>query len=251
MEPPEKIEGLCRAFVAGLKAVLGDNLAGVYLYGAVAFPETVDTGDVDGHVILAGPLSEHEKAGLETLHASLARDYPPLGADLDVHYLLLADTRTLAPPPHQLRAGVFDTAWALHCAHIRAGRCIPLYGPDPLQVYPTPAWPDLEAALRGELRYVEEKLEDYPAYCVLNLCRLVYSFQACDVVISKAGAATWAWDALPGWRPLIAAAQRSYAGRAAAQDGALLRSGVPALFRQASHHIGQAAAAAGARLEAG
>jgi hypothetical protein len=244
MSLPERIEPLCQALIDGLKAVLEDKLYGVVLYGALAFPETASTGDVDGHVIVREPLTEQEKANLRELHADLARDHPSLGADLDIYYLLLADTRGSAPPAHQLVPGIVDGSWSLHCAHIRAGRCIVLYGPDPTQDYPAPAWEDLEAALRGELAYVERHLADYPAYCALNLCRLVYSYQTRDVVVSKARAAAWAWQAFPEWRSLIDAARRSYAGQATAQDDALLRLGVPSLLRFALEQIRRCAACA-------
>ena len=58
-------------------------------------------------------------------------------------------------------------------------------------------WPALERALHGELDYVEEHLDDYPAYCVLNLCQLIYSFDTHDVVISKRASEEWADAAFP------------------------------------------------------
>ena len=79
---PLDIQGLCRSLLQGLKEILADKLHGVYLYGALAFPEAGPTGDIDFHVILTKPLTSTEKSGLDDLHASLARDFPPLGAEL-------------------------------------------------------------------------------------------------------------------------------------------------------------------------
>ncbi|MBU0490439.1 MAG: DUF4111 domain-containing protein [Chloroflexi bacterium] len=236
MQPPKDIQDLCRAFADGLGAALGSNLYGVYLYGAVAF-DAGPTGDIDFHVILNEPPGDEERAAIERLHARLARDFPPLGGELDGYYILLDDARQQAPPGHLLLPHVIDNSWALHRAHIRAGRCIVLHGPDPLQVYPPASWPELEDALQGELNYVQEHLDAYPAYCILNLCRLVYSFETRDVVTSKAAAAAWAVDAVSQWQPLIEAAQRAYAHQSTAQDEALMRSKVPHLFQFACQRI--------------
>jgi len=237
MRPADGIRDLCGALLRGLEAALGEKLYGVYLYGAVAFPEGGSTGDIDFHVILTEAPDDSEKAQLNALHAALARDYPPLGAELDGYYILLEEARRTSPPRHQLLAGVVDDSWALHREHIRAGRCIVLRGPDPKEVYPPASWPELRSALQGELDYVEEHLSQYPDYCVLNLCRLMYSFETGDVVVSKRASAGWAFDAFPEWRPLIEAARRSYDRQATAQDQELLRSEVRALFDFACQRI--------------
>lgn len=230
MNTPEEIQELCSAFLQGLQAVLGSKQHGVYLYGAVAFREGGTTGDIDFHVILREPLAEDEKAALRSLHERLARDYPPLGAELDGYYILLEDARRTSPPEHQFLPGVFDVSWALHRAHIRAGRCIVLYGPDPDEIYAPASWGELEHALQGEMEYVERHLAEYPAYCVLNLCRLMYSYRTRDVVVSKRASAAWAVKAFPQWRPLIEAAVKTYDQHATAADRALLESQVEPFF---------------------
>jgi hypothetical protein len=237
MEPPSGIRDLCQAFLHGLDAILGEKLYGVYLYGALAFPEGGATGDIDFHVILRETLDEREKAGLKALHATLAQDYPPLGIDMDGYYLLLEDAGQASPPEHQWLAGVVDASWALHRAHMLAGRCIVLYGPDPTQVYPPPTWPELAEALQGELDYVEAHLDEYPAYCVLNLCRLMYSYQTRDVVTSKRAAARWARDVYPEWQRLVDAAEKTYDHQETAAERELLRSEVGRFFEFACSRI--------------
>jgi hypothetical protein len=237
MDVPLEIQPLCQAFLRGLDSTLGKKLVGVYLHGAMAFPKGGATGDIDLHVILGGPLSEGEKAGLNDLHTTLAREFPPLGAELDCYYILLEEARQTSPPRHQLLPDVIDNSWVLHCEHMRAGRCLVLQGPDPRQLFPAPSWPELVRALQGELDYVERHLAAYPDYCVLNLCRLMVSFDTRDVVISKRASARWAWDAFPEWRPHIEAAVRSYDRKASAQDKELLRSEVKSLFDFACKRI--------------
>lgn len=221
---PEPIQALCADFVQGLTATLGDNLVGAYLYGAWAFPETGATGDVDFHVILKNSLTEYERTALELMHESLAKKYPPLGGELDGYYLLLSDAQSESPPRSQMWKLASDDAWALHRAHILAGRCIVLYGSHPSQIYPPASWTEIESALYGELSYVEMHLREYPAYCILNLCRLMYSFQTRDVVVSKAASARWALEALPEWRNVIEAARKSYERDATTQEEDLIQA---------------------------
>jgi hypothetical protein len=237
LKTPAYIQDLSQAFLEGLKAAIGDKLYGVYLYGAVAFPETTHTGDIDFHVILKGPLTEQEHAVLVQLHEKLAREFPPLGVGMDGHYLLLEDAKGTAQPQSQLASYNVDDAWALHRAHIRAGRCIVLHGPDPRQIYSAASWAELEIDLKDQLHYVEQHLAVYPAYCILNLCRLMYSFEQRVVVISKAAAAEWAWDLYPRWRALIEAAQKSYAKQASVRDEALMEAEVKNLYRFAYDRI--------------
>jgi hypothetical protein len=236
---PEGMKDLCQAFLGGLNAALGDKLYGVYLYGAVAFPESGPTGDIDFHVIVKETLSSEEELRLKDLDTALARDFPPLGAELDGYYILLEEARQTSPPRHQLRPDVTDNSWALHREHIRAGRCITLQGPDPKEVYPSASWLELEDALGGELQYVENHLSDYPDYCILNLCRLMYSFERQDVVISKVAAAAWAWESFPEWRRHIELAKKSYAGQATAEEKQFMMTEVGNLYRFACERIQQ------------
>ena len=230
MPLPARLEPLCAVFIRGLDAALGDKLHAVYLYGAIAFPEADASGDVDYHVIIREPLTGAEKTGIEELHAMLARDYAPAGADMDGYYLLLDDARGTTPPAHQLLPGVIDQSWALHCAHIRAGRYIRLHGPDPAEIYPAVSWPELEAALWHEHDFIARHLTEYPDYCILNLCRLIYSFQARDVVVSKRFSAGWARAAFPQWSGLIDGARASYDLGHRAEDQAALAGQVASFY---------------------
>jgi hypothetical protein len=237
MPPPAHLEPLCAAFVHGLDAVLGDKVCAVYLYGAITFPEADASGDVDYHVIVREPLSGAEKAGLKALHAGLARDYPPAGADMDGYYLLLDDARRTTPPVHQFLPGVIDHSWALHCAHIRAGRYIRLCGPDPTEIYPAVTWAELEDALWQEHDFVAKHLTEYPDYCILNLCRLIYSFRTGDVVVSKRFSAGWAKAAFPQWSPLIDGAVASYERGHPKEDQALLAARIAPYYEFAMEQI--------------
>jgi hypothetical protein len=225
-----EVSKIAQAFVAGLRRILGDKLHGAYIFGAAAFPDALPTGDIDFHVILKSELTDWERSQLEALHETLVEQFPPLGSEMDGYYILLRDAVGTSPPQSQMWARATDNAWALHRAHIRAGRFIHVHGPEPSEIYAPASWPELERALFDELDYVEEHLEQYPDYCVLNLCRLIYSFETKDAVISKAEAAAWALDALPAWRRLVQLAQKSYARQATPEDRQFLLAEVGRFF---------------------
>jgi hypothetical protein len=236
---PENTKTICDEFVHGLTAILGDKLYGVYMYGATVFEDSGRAQDIDCHVILRAAPSGGERESLSALHAELGRRFPPLGGEVDAYYVLLDDAKDTSPPADQLRPGTRDESWALHCAHVRAGRYVALHGPEPAELFPAPSWHDTAAALDHETRFVEGNLR-YPAYCVLNLCRIIYSFLERDVVVSKRFSGHWASRRFPQWAPLIEASLRSYEGEATSEDDELLATEVERFLEFASQRIRQA-----------
>jgi hypothetical protein len=235
-ELPDDVRTICTAFVGGLIAALAGNLHGVYLYGALVWQEAGRAHDIDAHVILRRVPTDVEIAAILAVHADLAKRFSPLGAELDAYYVLLEDAKKTSPPRHRLRAAMHDAAWALHCAHVRAGRCITLHGPEPSDIFPSPTWPDIASALDQEMRYIAGNFRD-PAYCILNLCRVVYSFLARDAVVTKRSCGRWARSRYPQWAPAIEAAARSYDDQAIAQDDELMKEATPRFFSFASQEI--------------
>lgn len=240
MTTRDQVSVIGREFVHGLRRILEDKLYGLYIYGAAALPGDIPTGDIDFHVILTGPLTEDEKSRLYELHDALARDFPPLGVDMDGYYILLEDARGTQPPQSQMWGRATDKSWALHREHIRAGRRIVLHGPDPNTIYLPAGWPEIEQALEGELEYVKEHLDQYPHFCILQLCRLIYSHKTRDVVISKAEAGDWASNAYPEWGRHIEAARKSYARQATTEDRELMLGDIRALLEFAHTQIDRA-----------
>jgi hypothetical protein len=218
MSVSQEVSVIGQAFMDGLQRILGEKLHAAYIFGAAAFPDAFPLGDIDFHVILKSELTEDERAELERLHESLAEQFPPLAVGMDGYYILLRDARSERPPRSEMWQRATDKSWALHREHMRAGRCIVLHGPEPTEIYPPASWQEIERALYGELDYVEKHLHVYPDYCILNLCRLIYSFETRDVVVSKAQASDWARDALPAWGRHIEVASKSYARQATPEE---------------------------------
>jgi hypothetical protein len=240
MSISQEVSTIGQAFVDGLRRILGGKLHGAYVYGAAAFPDALPTGDIDFHVILESELTDSERSDLEMLHESLAEQFPPLGGEMDGYYILLSDAVRRTPPRSQMWDRATDDSWALHREHIRAGRHVVLHGPYPGAIYPPASWPEIESALYGELDYVETHLHECPDYCILNLCRLIYSFETKDAVVSKAQASDWARDALPEWRRHVELARKSYARQATPEDRQFMLAGVGRFLEYAHERIQRA-----------
>ena len=234
---PQEVQTVCTSLLDGLKAALDENLHGVYLYGAMVFPESRYIQDIDFHVIVKRPLTANENEEIRYLHKALANEFPPLGAELDGWYILLDDAQQVSPPRHQVYPDLFDDSWAFHRAHIRAGYCIILHGPDLRQILPTPTWSELVTDLEVARRFAERHLSKYPDYCVLNLCRLIYSYKMKDAVISKRAAAEWVLDRFATWGRLVEAALRSYEKEKREDDRRLLESETERFYQFACDRI--------------
>ena len=74
-------------------------------------------------------------------------------------------------------------------------------------------------------------MHHYPFYCVLNLGRLVYTWETKDVAVSKVAVAEWALQNLPErWSPLVRSALRAYRMEDEESDLERLRKGVRAFY---------------------
>lgn len=225
---PIDVVALLRDFRSGLERVLGDDFAGLFVYGAMLFDHPpVWQADVDFHVLLRTRITPAQRAALHGLHSWLAAHHA-VGRDLDGYYVTLADARRTVPPVSEYDPAHRDDAWALHRAHVRAGGYRVVSGIDPRTVVPEPTWDELRVALQSEMDFVMAHPDEH-AFAVLNSCRVLYSLRAYDVVVSKYEAAGWGQETLGReWSELIAAAVRHYSGAATATDAATLANGTPA-----------------------
>jgi hypothetical protein len=218
---PDEIKEVVEAYLAGLHRILIEKLYGVYMYGASVFPDTGPIQDIDCHVIIRKKLTEAECTALMTAYQELAEKYPYLGSELDAYVILLDDAKGHEIPQHQIIPTIYDHAWALHCAHIRAGYYRVLRGPEPTEIFPEPTWEAIDTALQHELQFVIEHLQ-YPAYCILNLCRILYSYREENPVVSKQFSGHWGIKRFPQWEKLIEAAKRFYLKSHSPEDEILL-----------------------------
>ena len=225
---PPTVLAVCLRLRDGLSRILGGDLVALWAHGASVSPDTpARLGDVDTLGILPGRCDRKTAARIDALHSSLEAEYD---VEIDGWYVLLADAQKSEPPPHAFRPGLVDESWALHRAHLLAGRCAAIHGANPQIILPVPTWLELEQTLQHEFRFVEEHLDSLASagiapYAVLNCCRIAYSIESHDVVTSKREAAVWALEGLPGhWHQLIRAATRWYDRAEEPEDQTLLKS---------------------------
>jgi hypothetical protein len=205
----------------GLENVLGRAYAGMFLYGATMFPYPEHWRfDLDFHVLLARPLTDAERAPIRELYTRLAT-INAIGGDLDGYYITVGAAARAEPPVHQLDPSVRDDAWALHRAHVLAGRYEVVRGLDPAGIVVPPTARELHLALENELAFVESNPR-HRAYGVLNAIRIVWSVEHRDVVVSKYEAAEWARKHFAEESAVIDAATRAYEGVPEAGDELLL-----------------------------
>ncbi|MDQ1477165.1 MAG: [ribosomal protein S5]-alanine N-acetyltransferase, partial [Actinomycetota bacterium] len=220
--PPDVVALICD-LRTGLEHVLGDDCAGLFLYGALLFEHPPHWRvDIDFHVLVRARISPAQREALHGLHRWLAAHHR-LGCELDGYYVTLDDASQTEPPVSQYDPAHRDGAWALHRAHVHAGRYTVVAGIDPRRVVPQPTWDELRGALQSEMAFIEAHPEEH-AFAVLNACRILYSVRTYDVVVSKHQAGQWGREHLgPDDALLIEAALRHYSGDAAEEDYDMLR----------------------------
>ena len=231
---PADVQRTLGLLTDGVHEILRRAFVSLFAYGALAFPHPDGwRADLDFHVLVERPLTQDEQAAVNTLHADI-------GHDLDGYYITLDDARRAEPPPHQLDTRRRDEAWALHRAHVLAGRYFVIFGVDPRDIIPSATLTELQAALRHELRFVEAHPDD-AAFGILNAVRILYSVEHRDVVVSKYAAAQWARDRFPQEEcAAVDAAARAYVNEGRRRDDLLLSDGWSAVVARARSALAQA-----------
>lgn len=201
---------LVAGFEAGLHAALGSTFAGLFCYGSVCFQPSPMI-DLDAHVLLTDALTDEQRRAVAELHGRLDDAHPPV-EELDTWYITLDAARSADKPRSELKPSKVDGMWAIHRAHVHAGRYISVFGSDPRELLPVPDWTEIADELDDELDDLDRAISGgYHAYATLNLSRVHCSFVRRDVVISKMDAARWALGSLEDrWHALIRAAIRHY-----------------------------------------
>ncbi len=240
---PAAVRPLLETFREGLKEVLGENLVGIYIFGSVAFPDFVPRGDIDFYAIVHRELRPTEWQRVRDLHHDLSQRFPH-GDRLDGLYLPLHKAQGTEHPRGRLGLrprDIVDNEWPLHREHIHRGAFVVLCGQDPRDFMPPVSLPELSAALKSSLAYIKGLLHKHPFWCVLNLCRLVCTWETREVALSKVQGAHWALANLPSrWRPLIRSALRVYREQERAGDQHLLAAGTDDFFSYATNRIASA-----------
>jgi hypothetical protein len=225
-----------------LQRILGVDLVAIWAHGGtVSVGDPTHAGDLDTYIIVSRRPDDATVEAIEQAHEAIASERR---VEWDAWYVRGEDARGADRPGHAWRDERRDTSWAIHRAHWLAGRYVNLHGPEPGEIVTAPSWDELEDELSRELEHIERHVvegdtDPYEAtYAILNGSRILHAVETRDVAISKRAAGTWALAHLPArWDAALKAATRTYDGRPAAGDAALLATEMAPFVAFVTEHL--------------
>lgn len=225
----EKLNALLEAFIARSKAVLKDELCGIYLHGsAVMGCFSFDRSDVDLIVVVNSAMTDGAKREFMKAVVELNAIAPPKGIEMSIVTKAVC-MPFIYPTPYELHFSSGHLAWyasdpedyvkrmngtdkdlAAHFTIIRErGRAI--YGAPIDEVFgevPKDAYMD---SIVFDVAEARNEITEYTTYLALNLAR-VLAFCREGLVLSKKEGGEWALEHIDDeFRPLIKSALNEYA----------------------------------------
>jgi len=220
--PYREIDAVLGELAAGLQAILGSRLVGLYLDGSLATGDfDPRSSDIDFVAVIASEMPDDAVRALRALHERLAREHPRWGPELEGSYVTRAAVGGRDPwptaQPYIDRGSTLEIVrqepgyWPIH-RHVLREHGVALLGPAPGTLIEPVAPDDLRAAVMGILReWWRPMLENsarlqhvfYRCYAVLTMVRMLYTLEH-GTIVTKPSAARWARDTLdPRWRVLV------------------------------------------------
>jgi predicted nucleotidyltransferase len=221
------------AFLAeSLKAILGDQLFGLYLTGSLTYGG-FDRGssDIDFLAVLHQALSGENLNQVRRVHARIASSYPIWANRIEGSYVtkeMLSNIQPPRTPRPYINEGrfwdpdpVYGNEWLINLYALYK-RGVSLTGPDPKTfIGPINISEVREASKRDLLEEWQPKLRDqsffanshYQAYAILTMCRILHRARNSGLA-SKRMAAAWVKRAYgKRWSNLIERAETWQHGR--------------------------------------
>ncbi|MBR6767134.1 MAG: DUF4111 domain-containing protein [Clostridia bacterium] len=194
--------------------VLGENLAGGYVHGSLAFGcFTWETGDIDLIIIAREEPSHEQKKRIIAGIIEIEKDGPPKGIEMSV--LLEKDCRSFRHPmPYVLHYSKGHTEQYLRdmdghinrlrgtdrdlAAHFTVMRAVgyPLTGPAVREMFPEVQRQDYFESIFYDIENAASEIHENPVYMILNLCR-VLAYAEDGSVLSKKSGGEWGKANLP------------------------------------------------------
>jgi hypothetical protein len=230
MERSQRAAGaLLEELVAGIHAVLGADLVGMYLYGSyVSGGFDPGVSDLDLVAVVAAAVEGIDLAGLDRVHARFVERNPDWSDRLEIVYVGRDGLQSFRSSPGPL--AVISPGEPFHLRHdpliewvqnwylVRETGVV-LFGPAPGGIVPPVAWAEfVAAAVHYADQVADRSFRDASpgalAYNVLTMCRALRTVQM-QVHGSKQEAAAWVKATMPEWSLVIDTALRSRLSRGA------------------------------------
>jgi predicted nucleotidyltransferase len=227
--PYPNVNKILDVLFSNVKEILGHKFIGMYLYGSLANSDFDGHSNIDVLIVTDGELSESTFSALQALHKRINKVDSPWATQIEASYIPQIALRHFDPTdklhPHMDRGDnevlhlmFHENDWIVQ-RHILRERGIAIEGPD-LQSLIDPVSPDdLRRAVVNVLPLWTQPIlanpslinkRGYQSYCVLTLCRMLYTLKH-GQIFSKPAAANWALENLdPKWGLLI---ERALIGR--------------------------------------
>jgi streptomycin 3"-adenylyltransferase len=244
---------------AWLGDALGDNLAGLYVYGSLATGSFHrERSDIDLIAVAGAKLSADVR---ERVARALVRlsDARPTLADIEVHVVQERYARRFEHPlPYEVhyssnvheafRLRRFDftedrTSVDLAANLVEAReRGVTLIGPPAGVMFGPVPWHAYINALEADFGWARSHVRDMPVYAVLSACRILHGTTSRSMnVLNKDEAAVWAMQTVPRmYHSVINDALQLYRGTKSMEDVVLVERDVIA-FREYVRERSQAA----------
>lgn len=222
------LQRVCGAY----RAILGDNLVGLYVHGSIAFGcFTWATGDIDFLAVVNTPLTQPEKEALIRTLLDMDASAPPKGFEMSVVLRSVCKPVQYPTPfelhfsnAHKARAEADLSAYCrdMHgadpdlAAHFTVIRSVgyALYGKPVSEVFGEVPRGDYVDSILADVENAPADIADSPVYITLNLCR-VLAYLTDGAVLSKAQGGEWGLIHLPEmYHPLLHNALGAYHGAA-------------------------------------
>jgi hypothetical protein len=191
-----------------LREVLGDDLAGLYLYGsAVSGGFDPGVSDLDLVAVTDRRVEDLDLTGLDSVHRRVVERDPSWLDRLEIVYVARG---TLGGPIGQDPVAVISPGQPFHVTgpasdwlqnwYLVRETGVTLQGPPPKDLIVPLAWTDYLVAVRAYLAYLQGS--DPSSYAVLSACRALRTIET-GAPCSKQEGAAWVRERLPEWAWLI------------------------------------------------
>lgn len=227
--PYPDVNEILNLLLVRVRRILSDQFIGLYLFGSLANGDFDKHSDIDVLIVTDGEISSDRFSTLQNMHAEIAKIDSPWAVQQEVSYIPQNALRRFDPlniqhpfldrgEAERLKVKAHESDWIIQRYLLRE-RGIVMTGPD-LKTLIDPVTPyelrqavvDILPLWVDPIRANPTKIQGrgYQSFCVLSLCRMLYTLQN-KAILSKPAAAKWAIDILDArWKPLI---ERAVIGR--------------------------------------